>query len=285
MCAAMTKWLRTGTIALALALIWFGSRFPIYAGSLGIGGDVVEFHTHSIALCAPDGTQCEYFEAGRGIGGAQGAFSLFTVVLMVFLSIELIQAIREKQLDRLPKWTLIAIGLHAVSFIAVVLLIEGPPDMKLHMSWGMLFTPLGIIPAVIAQTNLYDNFASDEELGLLPQIPGARAIHAPPVVGRTPAVVATTVVTQADFGHAGLRVRTEDGAERRVEWIELRTIALDASRDRPHLDLVTRDGEALRITPTSRVDYRFLPGGVAQNEADNLRRLEQFARERNPAAG
>lgn len=280
----MMKWFRIATIALALGLIWGGLRLPMFSGRLG-NLDIVEIYGVAVQVCTPSGHECIDGPAGRGLGGAQTAFMLFTLVLMLFLAIELIQAAREKVLERLPKWTLIAICLYASSLLVVCLVAEDPPGGQVHMTWGILVAMLAIVPAVIAQTNLFDNFASDEELGLLPELPKARALHAPAVTARTPAVVATTNVKQADFGHAGLRVRTDDGVERQVEWTGLRTIVLDTSGARAHLDLVTSNGEALRISATSRVDYRFLPGGIAQNETDNLRRLEQFARERNPAAG
>lgn len=308
--AGMMKWYRVGTYAAALGLLLIAFGQPILRDAIGADwgvphyrgafedGTPLQVRGGAVTMCEP-GAPCVAYAAGRGLGGALAALSMTVLVLQIFLTIGLIQAIRDKQLERLPVWTILALVPYAICVGLVFLLVEAPSRGTLGASWGLLAAVAAIPVTYLAQTNIFDHL-DDTPVGVDP-VPAAVVVRAPAAPtpaaqvvaalargsivtsASAPLAVATTAVIAADFGHAGLRVRTEDGDERRVEWSALRHAFLDTSGGGYHLDLVTHAGEALRITPASRIDYRFLPGGIAVDDVENLRRLEQFARQRNPA--
>ncbi len=97
------------------------------------------------------------------------------------------------------------------------------------------------------------------------------------------------VIAGGTLEAGGLRVRVERGAERMVAWSDIvEVVARRLPPDPPYdkttfVDLVVRDGPPVRILPTSRLDYAALPGGMAANTRENLRRLVALAREHHPA--
>jgi hypothetical protein len=97
------------------------------------------------------------------------------------------------------------------------------------------------------------------------------------------------VVDTGAFDAQELRVRTTDGDERTVRWIDLdRVVARRLPPDPPFektllVDLVPRHGKPLRLLPSTRLEWRNLPGGAATTARENLRRLVAHAQACHPA--
>lgn len=115
----------------------------------------------------------------------------------------------------------------------------------------------------------------------------SRTAGAAPVdVGRT---ALRYVVDRGAIGPDGLTLRTVDGVDRTVAWSELAVVVVRRLPPDPPfsklllIDLATRSGPPVRILPSSRFDWRQLPGGPAPTARDNARKLIAFARSQNPA--
>lgn len=96
------------------------------------------------------------------------------------------------------------------------------------------------------------------------------------------------VVVDGTITPTGLTLRMERNVERVIAWSDVvEVVARRMPPDPPYekltfVDLVTTSGP-VRLLPSSRLDYASLPGGMAPNTRENLRRLAALAREKNPA--
>jgi hypothetical protein len=96
------------------------------------------------------------------------------------------------------------------------------------------------------------------------------------------------VVVDGTITPTGLTLRMERNVERVVAWSDIvEVVARRMPPDPPFekltfVDLVTASGP-VRLLPSSRLDYASLPGGMAPNTRENLRRLVALAREQHPA--
>jgi hypothetical protein len=115
----------------------------------------------------------------------------------------------------------------------------------------------------------------------------SRTAGAAPVdVGRT---ALRFVVDRGSIGADGLTVRTVDGEDRSVGWAELAVVVVRRLPPDPPfsklllIDLATTTGPPIRLLPSSRLDWRQLPGGAATTARDNVRALIGLVKSRNPA--
>ncbi|HUQ07294.1 MAG TPA: hypothetical protein VM261_32605 [Kofleriaceae bacterium] len=193
----------------------------------------------------PDGTM-------RLAGGLAMLASAVACVLVAAIVASCVQVVRGHRSPAIAAWTSVsAVGL-ALVVLGVVITFRARSG-----TWTSL-AACGL--ALIAHTRL-------------PQPrPQPQPIAAPP---RKP----TTIVRAAEVGHAGLRVTTDAGSTS-FAWEELLRVQLITGLE-PGVEITTR-GAILRINRKTTADYRFLPGATDGTAADNLRRLYEYAREKNP---
>jgi hypothetical protein len=97
------------------------------------------------------------------------------------------------------------------------------------------------------------------------------------------------VVDTGRFDDQHVTVRTTDGDERTLRWIDLdKVVARRLPPDPPFektllVDLVPKHGPPLRLLQSTRLEWRNLPGGAATTARENLRRLVAYARACHPA--
>ena len=103
-------------------------------------------------------------------------------------------------------------------------------------------------------------------------------------VGRT---ALRFVVDRGTITPEGLVVRTVDGDDRTVAWSELAVVVVRRLPPDPPfsklllIDLATTSGPPIRLLPSSRLDWRQLPGGAAATARDNARKLIALVRSEN----
>jgi hypothetical protein len=107
---------------------------------------------------------------------------------------------------------------------------------------------------------------------------------APVDVGRT---ALRFVVDRGRIDPGGLTVKTIDGAERTVAWSDFAVVVVRRLPPDPPfsklllIDLATTSGPPIRLLPSSRIDWRQLPGGAAATARDNARSLIALIRSEN----
>jgi hypothetical protein len=259
---------------LAFFLPWF--RIDLMGG-LDVEMNAIPFRGSSgleVILC--DG--CEPIGTGRLPGGLAWLASYVGFQFLFALVVSGVQVLRGHRSPAVTLWTcLSAIGLGLL--VLGVLASFGPPrgvDVAVSSKPGIWFLLAACPLALVGHTRLFDRFDPPPLIEAAP--PPAPIERLQPV--EAPGRKASTFVRAADVGHAGLRVTTDAGSSR-LAWKDVTRVQLITGLE-PGVELTTRDA-ILRITRKSEVDYRFLPGATDGSAADNLRRLYEYARERNPS--
>lgn len=266
---------RLATFAVALLLVFLGFFLPWFRidlmGGLDVELNALPFRGTSgleVKLC--DG--CPMFGTGRLPGGLAWLASYVAFQFGVALVVSGVQVLRGYRSAKITVWTMAsAIGL-AVLLLLIVITFDSPRGMNVDVSTraGVWLMFVACLLAVVGHTRLFDRF---DPIVVEPVVEPPEMIHAP---ARKP----STFVRGADIGQAGLRITTDDGVTR-LAWEDVLRVQLITGLE-PGVELTTRDA-ILRINRKSNVDYRFLPGTTDGGAADNLRRLYEYARERNPA--
>ncbi len=275
----MARWLKLATLLVALGLLVLAYVLPWFHGASH--GDTLRVFLNPFALRGESGLVAEMcggvcieFPTGRLPGGLAWLDGFGVLGSIAMLAISAYLVVRDRPIAQLGLWSVItAIGVLVLSAL-VALLFEGPEGWDTGISLGLPAVLLGSILTIVGQSSVFELL----EPGYVePERPHA-ASH-PVAATASPAPARREVVLAGEFAFAGLRL-TLDSGPIRVGWEEL-VVATLPSYPELALELTTRDGHVLRITTASRIDYRFLPEGPGATDADNLRRLHAFARERN----
>jgi hypothetical protein len=257
-------------------------------------------------------------------GGLYAGVAWTTMLLAVFAAVGYLGAAFLSFIDSLPEWLpkrLAAIagalmGSGALTWFAL----DPPPGVHPSPTWGLLGCAVAVLAGIVGGAlHLTVEHVETETLAT------ARVVAMPPsseprkvlagTVDLQRAVDAATrpaksgvaargsskaavdamretlrfVVDTGAFDAHGLRVRTTDGDERTIRWIDLdRAVARRLPPDPPFektllVDLVPKEGPPLRLLQSTRLEWRNLPGGAATTARENLRRLVAHAQACHPA--
>lgn len=272
---------RLATFAAAAVLLLLGFLVPWFhvdlMGGVNVELNAVPFRGSSgleVVLC--DG--CPTVGTGRLPGGLAWLASYVALQLGVALVVSGVHVLRGHRTPGIAAWTTISsVGL-ALLVIGILVSFDAPRgyDVAVGSRPGPWFFLATCALALVGHSRLLDRLDPPPLIeAAAPPLPIERMkpIEAPP---RKP----TTLVRSADVGHAGMRITTDAGSTR-LAWEDIRRVQHITGLE-PGVELTTRDA-ILRINRKSDVDYRFVPGPTDGTPADNLRRLYEYARERNPA--
>ncbi len=259
---------------LGFVLPWF--RLDLMGG-LDVELNALPFRGTSgleVVLC--DG--CETVGTGRLPGGLAWLASYVAVQFLVALGVSAVQVLRGHRSTPIAVWTAISAIALGLLVVGVLASFDAPAGMNVDVgARAGLWCVLAACPlALLGHGRLLDRLDPPPLVEASPPpapIERLTPTEAPP---RRTAVH----VKSADVGQAGLRITTEQGTTR-LAWEDILRAQLITGIE-PGVELTTR-GAILRINRKSDVDYRFVPGAVDGTIADKLRRLYEFAREKNPA--
>jgi hypothetical protein len=207
---------------------------------------------------------CPAFGTGRLPGGLAWLASYVAFQLAIALVVSGVQVLRGHRSAAITMWTTLSAVALALLVLGIIYTFDGSSRAG---AWLMF---LACPASIIGHTRLFDRFDPPPLIEAPP----------PPLPIERLERKSSTIVRAADIGQAGLRITTDDGVTR-LTWDDVLRVQLISGLE-PGVELTTR-GASLRINRKTTVDYRFLPGATDGTAADNLRRLYEFVRERNPA--
>ncbi|KAB2899013.1 MAG: hypothetical protein F9K40_10740 [Kofleriaceae bacterium] len=259
-------------VILGFVLPWFqiggSDGFPVELNATPFRG------TSGLEVVLCDG--CPTVGTGRLPGGLAWLAVYVALQLCVALVVSGVQVLRGHRQPNITAWTVISALVLGALVFGVLMTFDAPRGVDVDVSAraGLWLTLAACGLALAGHSRLLDR--------LDPVVaPVATVVAMPePVRVERRSRLAPTLVRKADVGQAGMRITTEEGTTR-LAWEDILRVQLITGVE-PGVELTTRDA-LLRINRKSDVDYRFIPGGDSSNAADNLRRLYEFARERNPA--
>jgi hypothetical protein len=195
-------------------------------------------------------------------GGLAKLASPVALALVAALAVSAVQVMRGHRSPAVAVWTAVA-ALLLAAIVAGIVAMSG--------ARAGAWTRLGASAlALLAHSRLLRRFDAAPVVALAPALPQPIA---------TPPRPAATLVRAAEIGHAGIRITTDAG-DTRMRWDDILRVQLITGLE-PGVELTTREA-ILRFNRKTTADYRFLPGATDGTAADNLRRLYDYARERNP---
>jgi hypothetical protein len=258
-------------------------------------------------------------------GGFYAGAAWTTLILAAMTALGCFGAAFLSFVERLPDWLPKRVAAIAGALMGSAALtwfaLDPPPGVHPSPSWGVLGCALAVLAGLVgAALDFTFEHAETETLAT------ARVVAMPPsaeprkvlagTVDLQRAVDAATRPTQGNkvasrgsskaavdamretlrfvvdtgsFDAHAIHVRTTDGDERTIPWIDLdKVVARRLPPDPPFektllVDLVPRDGKPLRLLQSTRLDWRSLPGGAATTARENLRRLVAHAQACHPA--
>jgi hypothetical protein len=207
---------------------------------------------------------CPTVGTGRLPGGLAWLASYLAFQFAIVLVLSGVQVLRGYRSPAIAIWTIVSASALALLVLGTVATFDGSSRAG---AWLMF---LACPVAIVGHTRLFDRFDPPPLIEAPP----------PPMPIERLERKTSTIVRAADVGQAGLRITTDEGVTR-LAWEDILRVQLISGLE-PGVELSTR-GANLRINRKSNIDYRFLPGPTDGTAADNMRRLYEFVREKNPA--
>lgn len=271
---------RLATFAAAFVLTVLSFFLPWFwielMGGLNVELNAIPFRGNSgleVILC----DECEPVGTGRLAGGLAWLASYVAFQFAIAIVVSGVQVLRGYRSPSITLWTTLpAIGLGLLVLGVLASFGARAADVEVSSKPAPWFLLGACVLAAVGHSRVFDRLDPPPLIEAVP--PPVQIERLQPV--EAPARKAPTHVRAADVGHAGMRITTEAGSMR-LAWEDVARIQLIAGVE-PGVELTTRDA-ILRITRKSEVDYRFIPGAVDGSDAEKLRCLYEYARERNPS--